>query len=174
MVQTGGRRIMRDIYIDINTIKFCDERMLQKFESIHLLKDYVREKRAEIEKYNREYNFDTGIAANGRRMTNIGTFRAYIYRYLQAHPKIHKDLTYMVRQMAPGEKGVPLQVYAFTNYVNWVNYEGIQADIFDHILSIINLFELKVFQFPAELNVVISGNMTADSLKPSPMPTTDN
>ncbi len=160
MVQTGGRRIMRDVYIDINTIKFCDERMLKKFESVNLLKEYISHRKAEIEEYNRKYEVDTGIPANGRRMTNIGTFRAYITRYLQKHPKIHPDLICMVRQMPPGEKGVALQIYAFTNDVNWINYEGIQADIFDHILSVISFFELKVFQFPAELNVKIDGEQT--------------
>lgn len=157
MVQTGGRRIMRDVYIDINTIKFCDEKMLKKFESVNLLKDYISQRKKEIEEYNRKYDFDTGILANGRRMTNIGTFRAYITRYLQKHPKIHPDLICMVRQMPPGEKGVALQIYAFTNDINWVNYEGIQADIFDHILSVVSFFELKVFQFPAELNVKVDG-----------------
>ncbi len=153
MVQTGGRRIMRDVYIDINTIKFCDQKMLEKFESIALLKDYIQEKRKEIDGYNQQHNLDTDTGINGRRMTNIGTLRAYITRYLQKHPRIHKDLTCMVRQMAPGEKGVALQIYAFTNDVNWVNYEGIQADIFDHILSVIPFFELKIFQFPAEISV---------------------
>lgn len=157
MVQTGGRRIMRDVYIDINTIKFCDERLLKKFESVNLLKDYISQRKKEIEEYNRKYDFDTGIPANGRRMTNIGTFRAYITRYLQNHPRIHPDLICMVRQMPPGEKGVALQIYAFTNDINWVNYEGIQADIFDHILSVVSFFELKVFQFPAELNVKVDG-----------------
>lgn len=153
MVQTGGRRIMRDVYIDINTIKFCDQKMLEKFESVTLLKDYLHEKKREIDVYNQQNNLDKDIGINGRRMTNIGTLRAYITRYLQKHPRIHKDLTCMVRQMAPGEKGVALQIYAFTNDVNWVNYEGIQADIFDHILSVIPFFELKIFQFPSELKV---------------------
>ncbi len=161
MIQTGGRRIMRDIYIDINTIKFCDERMLQKFESVRILKGYIADKKEEIEKYNLQYEFDSGIPANGRRLTNVGTFRAYILRYLQNHPKIHKDLTCMVRQMPPVEKGLPLQIYAFTNDINWVNYEGIQADIFDHILSVITFFELRVFQLPAEISV----NLGTDASK---------
>jgi miniconductance mechanosensitive channel len=158
MVQTGGRRIMRDVYIDINTIKFCNEEMLQKFESVRILKEYIAEKRVDIEKYNLQYEFDSGIPANGRRLTNIGTFRAYVLRYLQNHPKIHKDLTCMVRQMPPTEKGVPLQIYAFTNDINWVNYEGIQSDIFDHFLSVITFFDLKVFQFPAEISVNLGDN----------------
>lgn len=165
MVLTGGRRIMRDVYIDINTIKFCDERMLQKFQSVNLLKDYIIQRKVEIDHYNHVNNFDTAIPANGRRMTNIGTFRAYITRYLQNHPKIHPDLICMVRQMPPGEKGVALQIYAFTNDVNWINYEEIQADIFDHILSVISFFELKVYQFPAELNVNIDGGQNQKSVE---------
>lgn len=162
MVQTGGRRIMRDVYIDINTIKFCDKKMLEKFEQVNILQDYIKERKKEIEDYNQKYQVDTGIEANGRRMTNIGTFRAYITMYLQKHPKIHKELICMVRQMPPTEKGVALQVYAFTNDINWINYEGIQADIFDHILSVANFFELKVFQFPSELNVNLSNERPSE------------
>jgi len=153
MVQTGGRRIMRDVYIDINTIRFCDEEMCKKFESVYLLKDYIAQKRIEIDTYNKQNNFDTSLPVNGRRMTNIGTFRAYILRYLQNHPQIHKELTCMVRQMPPGEKGVALQIYCFTNDVKWLNYEGIQADIFDHVLAVAGFFDLKIFQFPSQLTI---------------------
>jgi miniconductance mechanosensitive channel len=156
MVQTGGRRIMRDVTVDINTIKFCDDEMLHRFEKIHLLRDYIQAKRTEIADHNRNLECDHSILVNGRRMTNIGTFRAYIIRYLQSHPKIHKGLISMVRQMPSGEKGVPLQVYAFTNDTNWANYEAIQADIFDHILSVAPYFDLKVFQLPTELKVNFS------------------
>jgi miniconductance mechanosensitive channel len=166
MVQTGGRRIKRDLYVDINSIKFCDEQMLQKFESVHLLRDYVKEKRKEIEEYNQVNQLDTSVIANGRRMTNIGTFRAYILSYLRNHPKIHTELTCMVRQMPPGEKGVALQVYAFTNDIAWVNYEGIQADIFDHILSVVKFFELRVFQFPTEVNLSLSHDLGLGTLHP--------
>lgn len=155
MVQTGGRRIMRNVYIDIHSIKFCDSDMLNRFESVYHLKEYLDKKKKEIDKYNQDNHFDPSIPANGRRMTNLGTFRAYITQYLQKHPKIHKDLICMVRQMPPGEKGVPLQIYAFTNDTNWVNYEGIQADIFDHILSVAGFFELKIFQYPTEIQVSI-------------------
>jgi miniconductance mechanosensitive channel len=155
MVMTGGRRIMRDVYIDIKSIKFCDEEMLDRFSKIQILREYIEQKKEEIEKYNKEYNIDPEVPVNGRRMTNIGTFRAYITRYLGRHPKIHKGLISMVRQMPSGEKGVPLQVYAFTNDTNWVNYEAIQADIFDHILSVATYFDLKIFQFPSELTLKI-------------------
>lgn len=150
MVQTGGRRIKRSVHIDIRSIKFCDEEMLQRFETIYYLKDYIRKKREEIDRYNKSHDFDPGNPVNGRRMTNLGTFRAYITHYLLNHPGIHKDLITMVRQMPPGENGVPLEIYTFTNDIAWKNYEGIQSDIFDHILSVVPFFDLKVFQHPTE------------------------
>ncbi len=153
MFLAGGRRIMRNVYIDISSIKFCDEEMLDRFESAHLLTDYIRNKRKEVEEYNKKNAIDTSVPINGRKLTNIGTFRAYIASYLKHHPKIHKDLIQMVRQMPPGEKGVPLQVYAFVNDVAWVNYEAVQADIFDHILSVASFFDLKIFQFPSQLTI---------------------
>jgi miniconductance mechanosensitive channel len=168
MVQTGGRRIKRDVFIDINSIKFCDEEMLSRFESVHLIKDYIIEKRKEIEAYNTIHKLDTTVVANGRRMTNIGTFRVYIFNYLKNHPQIHSELTCMVRQMPPGEKGVALQVYAFTNDIVWVNYEAIQADIFDHILSIARFFNLRIFQFPTEVNLSLNHDLGTGSMLSNP------
>jgi miniconductance mechanosensitive channel len=155
MVQSGGRRIKRAINIDARSIKVCDEEMLQKFEQVYLLKDYIKQKKEEIEKYNSEHEFDDRVSINGRRLTNIGTFRAYIKNYLLNHPSIHNDMIMMVRQLAPNEKGVPLEVYAFTNDIGWINYEVIQSDIFDHILSRISFFDLKVFQDPSEISVSV-------------------
>ena len=129
--------------------------MLQKFEQVYLLKDYIKQKKEEIEKYNSEHEFDDRVSINGRRLTNIGTFRAYIKNYLLNHPSIHNDMIMMVRQLAPNEKGVPLEVYAFTNDIGWINYEAIQSDIFDHILSRISFFDLKVFQDPSEISVSV-------------------
>ncbi|MFW5759011.1 MAG: mechanosensitive ion channel family protein [Bacteroidota bacterium] len=156
MVQTGGRRIMRNIYIDINTIRGCDEEMLERFSKVSLLKDYIAKRKAEIEAHNKKYNLDPENPLNGRRMTNIGILRAYITHYLQRHPSIHKELTCMVRQMQPQEKGLPLQIYAFTNDINWVNYEAIQADIFDHILSVVSQFDLKIFQLPSQIQLSVT------------------
>ena len=161
MVQSGGRRIKRAINVDARSIKICDEEMLRKFEQVYYLKDYIRKKKEEIEKYNREHEFDESVLINGRRLTNIGTFRAYVKNYLTNHPKIHNDMIMMVRQMAPSEKGVPLEIYAFTNDIDWVNYEAIQSDIFDHILSRISFFELKVFQDPSEITVSLGQVSTA-------------
>jgi miniconductance mechanosensitive channel len=155
MMQSGGRRIKRAINIDARSIKICDEAMLKKFEDVFYLKDYLRQKKAEIEKYNLEHEFNDSVQINGRRLTNLGTFRAYVRNYLANHPSIHKDMILMVRQLAPSEKGVPLEVYAFTNDIGWVNYEAIQSDIFDHIFSRISFFELKVFQDPTEITVSV-------------------
>jgi len=147
MQESGGRRIKRSIFIDIDSIKFCDEKMMKKFQKIELLKDYLEQKITEIQKNNK--NVDTSSMINARRLTNIGTFRAYIEAYLRDHKKISSDLTFLVRQLAPGPTGLPIEIYVFTNDVRWVNYEGIQADIFDHLLSVVNEFDLKTFQYPA-------------------------
>ena len=148
MQESGGRRIKRSVYIDVSSIAFCTDEMIEKFKQIHFLKDYIERKEREIAQYNRENKIDDSIKVNGRRMTNIGTYRAYIAKYLENHPGIHKGLTAMVRQLAPGEHGLPLEIYAFTNDTRWVAYESIQADIFDHILAVAPEFGLRVFQNP--------------------------
>lgn len=155
MVQTGGRRIMRSVYVDLKTVRFCDDEMIEKYSKIHYLKDYIVSKKAEIEEYNKTNNVDVSNPVNGRRLTNLGTFRAYIENYLAGHPKIHKELVFMVRQLQPDEKGIPLQIYAFTNDIVWKNFENIQADIFDHIFAVIPFFDLKVFQYPTELHMQV-------------------
>jgi miniconductance mechanosensitive channel len=148
MQLSGGRRIKRAIYIDQESIKFCDENMIRRFSKYHLISDYVQSKQKELEQYNKEHNIDTSILINGRRMTNIGTFRAYVEAYLRNNKKIHHGLTFMVRQLPPGPKGLPLELYVFSNDTSWTRYEGIQSDIFDHILAIVPQFDLRVFQEP--------------------------
>jgi miniconductance mechanosensitive channel len=148
MHQAGGRRIKRCIYIDVSSIRFCDEEMLSKLEKIHYLKAYIEERTAEIERYNKEMGVDPTSTVNGRRMTNVGTFRAYIQNYLDNHPSINHSMITMVRQLQPGEHGLPIEVYAFTNTTRWVDYERIQSDIFDHILAVVPEFDLKIFQSP--------------------------
>ena len=148
MVASGGRRIKRSLYIDMSSIKFCDGEMLERFSKIQYISDYVKSKQREIENYNREKNIDSSRKINGRHMTNVGTFRAYVTEYLRNNPYIHKEMTMMVRQLDPTDKGLPIEIYAFTNDTRWVNYESIQADIFDHILAIVTEFDLRVFQNP--------------------------
>ncbi len=152
MEEIGARRIARAINIDQHTIKFCTPELLEKFKKIHILKGYVEEKEEELKKYNEERKIDTGEVSNGRRMTNLGTFRAYLFRYLKNHPKIDQDLTILVRQLPPTENGLPLQIYAFCNDIAWANYEAVQSDIFDHALAVIEQFDLKIFQSPSGTN----------------------
>lgn len=148
MVESGGRRIMRAVYLDATSIRFCDDSMIEKFKKIDYIKEYIEQKIPEIESYNKENNVDVSINTNGRRLTNIGVFRAYVQKYIENHPKLHKDMIMMSRQLQAGAYGVPIEVYAFTNDINWANYENIQSDIFDHILAIVGEFDLRLFQNP--------------------------
>lgn len=149
MQDSGGRRIMRSVLIDVNSIKFCNAEMVEKFKKFQLIKNYLEERSGEIEKYNKEKNIDKSELINGRHLTNIGVFRKYMEEYLKNNPNIDKEKTCMVRQLEPTEKGIPIQLYAFSNDIRWPFYEGIQADIFDHILASVEFFELDVFQYPA-------------------------
>jgi miniconductance mechanosensitive channel len=149
MEESGGRRIKRSLNIDMNSVRFVDDEMAEKFKKIHLLKDYVVSREEEILKYNEDNKIDGSILVNGRRMTNLGTFRKYVEEYLLQHPKIHNDMTFLVRQLQPDEKGLPLEIYVFSNDQAWANYEAIQSDIFDHILAVLPEFDLKVFQNPS-------------------------
>ncbi|MEM7136467.1 MAG: mechanosensitive ion channel family protein [Myxococcota bacterium] len=148
MSESGGRRIKRALFIDMNSIRFCDEHMLQRFEQIDLLRDYLHEKKAEVEATNRAREVND-MPTNLRRLTNVGTFRAYVVAYLRHHPKIHKDMTFLVRQLPPSDRGLPIEIYVFSNDQNWSRYEGIQADLFDHFLAVLPEFGLRVFQLPA-------------------------
>lgn len=148
MQQSGGRRIKRSINVDMNSIRFCDEMMLDKFHRIEHITEYIEAKQNEIDKYNNMRNVDNTELVNGRRMTNIGTFRTYIIAYLKSHPKINRNMTFLVRQLQPTENGLPIEIYVFSSDKVWANYEAIQADIFDHILAAVPQFELRVFQNP--------------------------
>ena len=149
MQETGGRRIKRAIHIDMSTVAFADEDQLARWQKIRLLKPYLDEKLGEIAEENTRRGEDLGVLGNGRRLTNLGTFRAYCVAYLKANPRIHQDMTFLVRQLQPTEHGLPLEIYVFTNDIRWAIYEGIQADIFDHLLSVIGEFGLSVFQQPS-------------------------
>ena len=152
----GGRRIKRSFHLDMNTLRFLTEEEVDRLGRWELLREYIRSKLEEIEAYNRakdsgetEEGAEPNVIPYRRRLTNVGTLRAYLVSYLRQHPGIHKDMILMVRQLQPGPEGVPMEVYAFTNDTNWVTYEGIQADIFDHILATIPEFGLRAFQSPS-------------------------
>jgi miniconductance mechanosensitive channel len=123
--------------------------MLERYLKIQYIRSYVERKTAEVNEHNQSEEGDLSVLANGRRLTNIGTFRAYVVAYLWNHPKINREMTFLVRQLAPTDHGLPIEIYVFCNDVVWANYEGIQADIFDHLLAIIPAFDLRVFQTPS-------------------------
>jgi miniconductance mechanosensitive channel len=148
MEESGGRRIKRSLNIDMNSVGFLSKNQIDKFRKFNLLKDYVVQKEKEITEFNKSLNLEADEVTNGRKMTNLGTFRKYLEEYLMAHPKIHTDMTFLVRYLQPTEKGMPVEIYVFSNDQAWANYEAIQSDIFDHILAILPEFELRVFQNP--------------------------
>lgn len=151
MFDSGGRRISRTVSIDITSIRFLRPEEIERFRRFMLLKDYIEGKERELAEWNAANCPEDGtdIPANARHLTNIGTYRAYITQYIKHHPRIHKGQTILIRQMAPGPEGVGIQIYAFTNDTRWVEYEGIQGDIFDHALAIVPEFGLRVFQSPS-------------------------
>ena len=146
MSEAGGRRIMRSLMVDQNSIRFLDEDSLDDLSRFALLRDYLQAKQDEVQRWNANHAGQEIL--NSRRLTNIGTFRAYAIAYLKARPDIADDKTMLVRQLAPSENGLPLQIYAFTNTTVWSEYEGIQADIFDHLIAIMPEFGLSLFQRP--------------------------
>ena len=161
MSESGGRRIKRSLNIDMNSIKFCNQELIEKFKKINLISDYIDNKLSVIDKHNTDVDMKSLI--NGRALTNVGTYRAYIKAYLKNNKYIHDDMTFLVRQLSPTEKGLPIEIYVFSNNINWVEYEEIQSDIFDHLLSVLNEFELKVYQYPSGND--ISNNNLNNSLK---------
>jgi len=149
MYDNKGRRIKRPIFIDLQTINFVDSPQLEHFKKIRRLRPYLEAKLQEVETANQETGLDMEVLCNGRRLTNLGTFRAYCLAYLKEHPGIYQEELMIVRQLDPTDHGIPLEIYAFTNETAWVKYEGIQSDIFDHLLSIVGEFGLRVFQKPS-------------------------
>ncbi len=146
---SGGRRIKRFVNIDLSSIKFCSTEMLERFNRIQLISKDIQDRQQEILDYNKKHNVDESTLVNGRRLTNIGVFRTYVEAYLRQHPTIHQKMTFIVRQLSPGEKGLPIEIYVFCKDTNWTAYESVQADIFDHILAVVPEFDLQVFQEPS-------------------------
>lgn len=146
MAESGGRRIKRAIHIDINSCQFCDQTMLDSYNKIKHLQPYLAKKSAELNSFNQQQGLDQEDLVNSRRLTNIGTFRAYVVAYLRHHPQINQQMTLMVRQLPPTETGLPIEIYCFSANKNWLEYEGIQADIFDHIFAMLAEFKLRAYQ----------------------------
>lgn len=148
MQESGARRMKRSIAIDMSSVAFCPEDMLNDFKKIQLVSDYITNTEKELSEFNESNNIDNSILVNGKRQTNLGIFRAYLVEYLKHHPLVHQDMDLLVRQLQPTSSGIPIEVYAFTMETKWVSYEKVQSDIFDHILAIVPQFHLRVFQSP--------------------------
>jgi len=161
MTESGGRRIKRALYFDVSSIRFLEPEEVERFSRFALLRDYISQKTAELDEYNR--SLDSGADVNKRRLTNIGTFRAYAFAYLKSNPRIRQDMTLMVRQLASGPEGMPLEIYAFTATTVWAEYEGIQSDIFDHFFAIVPEFGLRIYQQPAGSDFSGLRSMQAES-----------
>lgn len=149
MRESGGRRIKRSVNIDMSTVKLCTPEMLDKYRKIHLLKDYIERTEKSVEEYNAKHGVDNTVLVNSRRQTNLGVFRAYLNNYLRSLSEINQNLTCMVRHLQPTETGIPIELYFFSRIKDWVPYEELQADIFEHVLAIIPEFGLRVFQSPS-------------------------
>ena len=159
MQESAGRRIKRSIFIDVNSIEFCNEESLKRYSKIDYIKEYIQAKHDEVKQYNQQSGTSEESRANGRRLTNIGTFRAYVLAYLKHHPQINQNLTILARQLAPTESGLPIEIYAFSADKNWANYEAIQADIFDHLFAVVSEFDLTLFQKPSGTDLRQIGNI---------------
>jgi len=159
MSESGGRRIKRAVSLDMTSVKFCDDEMLKRLAKIQFISDYLKSKKDEVTKYNEDSKVDHECIVNGRRLTNLGTFRAYVEAYLKNHPQISQELTFLVRQLPPGETGIAIEIYVFCKDKRWVPFEGIIADIFDHFLAVIPEFDLRVFQSPtgSDMQAGLSG-----------------
>ena len=159
MSESGGRRIKRSVSIDMNTVRFVDDAMLERFRKMDLLEDYVCRRQEEIDAENASRGIDlSDTAVNGRRQTNLGIFRAYLLEYLRNHPKIHTGMTLLVRHLQPTAQGLPIEIYVFSSDKVWANYESIQADIFDHVLAAVPEFDLRVYQQPSGADLAALGS----------------
>lgn len=148
MEESNGRRIKRFVNIDMGAVHFCSEELLDRLESIYLISNYIQLKRAELAELNRKFPNAELSLANGIRLTNLGIFRKYLECYLKEHPDIQHEMTTMVRQLQPTDRGIPIEIYGFSSEKEWEAYENVQSDIFDHVLAVIPEFELRVFQNP--------------------------
>ena len=152
MSESGGRRIKRAINIDISSIGFLTAEQKQHLGKINYIKAYLERKRVEIAEFNAKVQ-DGDMPVNSRHLTNVGTFRAYLLEYMRNHPKVHQEMTLLVRQLAPTTEGLPIEIYIFTNDIRWAFYEDIQADIFDHVYAILPEFGLRAFQAPSGADI---------------------
>lgn len=153
MSESGGRRIKRSISLDMGSVHLLNQEEISGLRSIQYIHEYLEKKSVEVQEWNKENGVDLECPVNGRRLTNLGTFRAYVESYLKNHPQIRKDMTFLVRQLAPGPEGVPIEIYVFSAEQRWAHYEGIIGDIFDHLIAVVPEFGLKVYQRPSGADI---------------------
>jgi miniconductance mechanosensitive channel len=161
MEESGGRRIKRAVFVKISSIRFCTDKMLEKYKKINLIKSYIEEKQPEIEAYNQSMGFDKTIKGNGRHLTNLGLFRIYLKAYIESVSAVNREMEHLVRQLAPTDKGLPIEIYCFAKEKKWVGFEDTQADIFDHVFSAVRDFDLEMFESPSS---DFHGELESDSL----------
>lgn len=165
MTESGSRRIKRSLFLDLNTVHFCTPAELDRYQDIELIRDYVSTRRGEVLNDRARRHGDPGELINGRAMTNLGTFRAYVNAYLAQHPLVHTDMNRIVRQLQPGEHGLPLELVVYSRVIEWEPYENLQSDIFDHLLAALPVFGLKVYQSPSglDLRAGVSGDSSTSN-----------
>ncbi|MFT7542573.1 MAG: miniconductance mechanosensitive channel [Gammaproteobacteria bacterium] len=149
MTESGGRRIKRSLSFDMGSVRFLEEDDLVRLRRVQFIEEYLLEKAKEVQAWNKEKGVAETSLVNGRRLTNLGSFRAYVERYLSHIPDIREDMTFLVRQLPPGPEGLPIEIYVFSGEQRWVQYEALMADIFDHLLSIVGEFDLRIYQRPS-------------------------
>jgi len=164
MSEAGGRRMKRSVNIDMTSVRFCDPKMLSELREVRLLKEYLERKERELAEWNAEMGATENSPVNARRLTNFGTFRAYLAAYLGSHPKVNSSMTLIIRHLQPTAEGIPLEIYLFSRDTEWAKYEQVQADIMDHVLSVLPWFDLRVFQSPGGFDINHAGRYFAESL----------
>lgn len=154
MQESPGRRIKRSLFIKQNSIRYIDEKDIKKFEEFNLISSYIKERQLEINEHNTKLGINKKYLINGRHQTNLGVFRKYALSFLQSHPQINQEMTIMVRHLAPTTQGIPLEIYCFSKDKRWEFYEGITADIFDHLIAAIPFFDLQLFESPSGDDII--------------------
>ena len=162
MSESGGRQIKRSLSLDMSSIRFLTEEEVERHSRSELLREYIKQKREDLAQHTKEkVSMDPDVIPATRKLTNVGTFRAYVFNYLKSHPMIHDEMTLIVRQLEPGPRGLPIQIYCFSNDIVWANYETLQADIFDHLIAILPEFGIRAFQAPAGTDLERLGGAAA-------------
>lgn len=162
MQDSGGRRLKRQIFIKLTSVHFIKDEEIKHYEKIQLITDYVKERAKEIDDFNAEVNADKSLLINGRNLTNMGLYRNYIQNYLRKHPHTNKEMMIMVRQQPIGSKGIPLELYFFTDTTEWTKYESIVCDIFDHIVAAATYFQIELFEDMSDLMTSINNNLALE------------